>query len=85
MCRKKGIIICNDEYEYNSSYESVTASWHFHIPKGIFQDVKMIQWKFHNALSFIRLIVVLKFHNAHEKQVALLSGDDNSRKCRPSL
>ena len=29
----------------------------------------MNQWKFHNVLTLFRLITVLKFHNAHEKQV----------------
>ena len=34
----------------------------------------MNQWKFHNALTFFRLIAVKNIHNAHEKQVALLFG-----------
>ena len=42
-------------------------------PESLWCDVKMNQWKFHNALTFFRLITVLKLHIAHEKQVALLS------------
>ena len=43
-----------------------------HIPRGLFEVVKMNQWKFHNALTFFRLITVY----APEKQIALLSGCD---------
>ena len=28
------------------------------IPKGFFEDVKMTQWKFHNALEFFKLVTV---------------------------
>ena len=41
--------------------------------KASHEEVITAQWKFHNALSFFRLITVLKLHIAHEKQVALLS------------
>ena len=41
--------------------------------KASHEDIITTQWKFHNALTFFRLITVLKFHIAHEKQVALLS------------
>ena len=41
-----------------------------HIPRGLFEVVKFNQWKFHNALTFLRLITVY----AHEKQIALCFG-----------
>ena len=50
-------------------------------PPLIFESFGMTQWKSHNALAFFRLITVLKFHNAHKNQVALLSGYGKTLTC----